>query len=405
MTRKTLYLYKYQSDQLPQLKIKQAVIYGYDTKLLCQVMTDLGVQEVVVRHDVKSVAFLLNSLWRIQTLSSLAADTLGYVGELDILEERDFCLKASEIVAIILAIKQQQDKVLERDAELSQLIETIENPFIPVLAKLERRGLLLDRDALIKLKQTLSVKIEAVRQQIYDLAGEEFNLASPSQLSKILYGKLQLSTVGIKKNKTGFSTDAQTLKGLGNSYPIVACILEWREFSKLQSTYVEGLLDHIDKDGRVRSDMSLTTAATGRLSSSNPNLQNIPIKTEIGSMVRQAFVAPKGHKLVSADYSQFELRLVAALAQDKAMIKAFNADEDIHCLTASLVFDVSPKQVSKQQRYLAKTINFGILYGQGPHSLAGQTGMTFTEAKDFIDKYFSQRPRLKRLPRGDQAIY
>ena len=394
--QQNVHLYRNRRGQPPALDLRQATIYGYDTKLLCQVMMDLGVKEVVVDHDVKGVAFLLNSMWRIQTLSSLAADTLGYVGELDVLEEADFHMKASEIAAIILAVKREQLKALESELELRQLIEQIENPFIPVLAKLERRGLLLDQAALRKLQSSLTDKLEASRQVIYDLAGQEFNLASPRQLSDILYGKLKIPTAGIRKNKTGFSTDAQTLSGLEKDYPIVTCILQWREFAKLQGTYVEGLLERVDPDGRVRSDMSFTTVATGRLSSSRPNLQNIPIKTEIGSLVRQAFIAPPGYKLVSADYSQFELRLVAILAKEKAMIGAFNDNQDIHRLTASLVFEVPLKQVTKQQRYLAKAINFGILYGQGPHSLSKQTGMTFTEAKDFIDKYFSQRPRLKR---------
>ena len=393
---KTLHLYEGQDRNGFKLKNKKVLLEGYDTKLLSQVFSDLGAKEVSVEHDVKSVAFLLNSLWRQQTLSSLAADTLGYVGELDALDQAEFLSKVVEICAIILAIKKHQIKSLKSEAKLRKLIKDIENPFIPVLAKLERQGMLIDKKILEDLQKDLAKKIAAVAKEVYDLAGEEFNLASPTQLSKVLYGKLQIPTAGIKKNKTGFSTDADSLVKLQGKYPIALAILRWREFAKLQSTYVVGLLDHIEADGRVRSEMSLTTAATGRLSSSNPNLQNIPIKTEIGSLVRKAFIAPPKHSLVSADYSQFELRLVATLSRDKALIEAFNKNEDIHCLTASLVFEVPLEKVDKQQRYLAKTINFGILYGQGPHSLSTLTGMTYTAAKDFIAKYFSQRPKLKR---------
>ena len=394
--QKTLHLYDCQDKKNFQLQTSRVVLDGYETKLLAQVFNDLGVEEIQINHDVKSIAFLLNSLWRQQTLSSLAADSLGYVGELDVLDQTEFVSKASEICAIICAIKEKQVEVLKSEPQLRRLITEIENPFIPVLAKLERRGMLVDKSILEKLKKELAEKIEKTAAEVHDLAGEEFNLASPSQLSKVLYEKLKLPTAGIKRNKTGFSTDADSLTKLQHQYPIALIILRWREYSKLQNTYVVGLLGHIEADKRVRSEMSLTAAATGRLSSSNPNLQNIPIKTEIGSLVRKAFIAPPKRSLVSADYSQFELRLVAALSKDKALIEAFNKNEDIHCLTASLVFEVPLDKVDKQQRYLAKTINFGILYGQGPHSLANLTGMTYTEARDFIAKYFSQRPKLKR---------
>lgn len=379
-----------------KLKTSSVCLQGYDTKLLTQVFMGLGVFDVKINHDLKSVAFLLNSLWRQQSLSSLAADLLGYVGELDILDEEQFYAKASEIGSLLLALKQLQDKALDNHPQLRRLIDEIENPFIPVLAKMECRGMLIKKTVLQKLRLTLEKKIEAAQKTVYDLAGEEFNLASPSQIAKILYGKLKIPTKGIRKNKTGFSTDASSLSKLQHAYPTVAAILAWRELAKLQSTYVVGLLDHIEDDGRIRSDMSLTTVATGRLSSSNPNLQNLPIRTEIGSTVRTAFVAPQGFKMVSADYSQFELRLVAALAKDKGLIEAFEQQVDIHRLTASLVFEIPAEKVDKRQRYLAKTINFGILYGQGPRGLSHLTGMTYTEAQDFIAKYFQQRPRLKR---------
>lgn len=379
-----------------KLTIGAALIYGYDTKQLLQVLGDLGSTSVKVVHDVKVVAFLLNPLRRLQSLTALADDQLGYVGELDDLSPDEFFSKAGDAAAVILKLKTLQEEALKKLPKLSRFLEEVELPFIPVLARLERAGLALDLEALHKLKAKFGAELDDLQASICDLAGEEFNLSSPAQLSKILYGKLELPTTGIKKTKSGYSTDADSLAKLSSHYPIVAYLLQWRELAKLQSTYVEGLLEHVKPNGRVYSEMRLTATATGRLSSANPNLQNIPIKTEIGNLVRQVFVAPKGCKLISADYSQFELRLAAILSGDKEMIKAFNQGLDIHALTAAAVFGVKLEAVTKQQRYMAKTINFGTLYGQGPHSLAHLTGMSYTQSKEFIDKYFENRPVLKR---------
>ncbi len=392
---KSLHIYKV-NDQEIKLQIKQVSIYGYDTKQLAQILSDLGVQDIRVVHDLKVFAFLLNTSRRLQSLTSLAEDQLGYVGELDELELEDFLSKAAEIAAVIFKIKLLQENEVKRLPKLKKLIVDIEMPFIPVLARLERAGMALDLGALRKLKIRFQKEMDDLQKTIYDLAGEEFNLASPAQLSHILYDKLELSTAGIKRTKSGYSTDADSLAKLKNHYPVVAYLLQWREFAKLQNTYVEGLLERVEADGRVYSEMRLTGAATGRLSSANPNLQNIPIKTEIGSLVRQVFIAPPKYQLISADYSQFELRLAAVLAGDKDLIEAFEKGLDVHTLTASSVFEVEIEKVTKQQRYLAKTINFGILYGQGPHSLANLTGMSYTQAREFIDKYFNNRPLLKK---------
>ena len=383
-------------DKLEQINIKRALIYGYDTKQLVQVLTDLSVGQVEVEHDVKVAAFLLNSLRRLQSLTSLADDQLGYASELDELDPSGFATKAAEIAAVIFELRRLQLQSLKKLPKLKRLSLEIEWPFIPVLAKLERVGMTLNPKALKSLKSSFQKQLDELQQTIYDLAGEDFNLASPSQLSQVLYGKLKISTQGIKRLRQGYSTDAESLAKLQEHYPIVNYILQWRELAKLQSTYVEGLLDHIEADNRVYSEMRLTAAATGRLSSANPNLQNIPIKTALGIQVRRAFVAPPKHKLVSADYSQFELRLAAVLSGDSHLLKAFSQDQDIHTLTAATVFEIEPAKVTKQQRYMAKTINFGTLYGQGPHSLANQTGMSYVQAKDFIDKYFSKRPKLRR---------
>ena len=377
-------------------KIERAAVYGYDTKQLVQILGDLGVKNIEVEHDVKVAAFLLNNLRRLQSLTSLADDQFGYASELDDLTPPEFAAKAAEIAAVIFELRRRQLKDLKKLTKLFKLCREVEWPFIPVLARLERVGMTLDLKALKSLRATFKEQLDGLQRTIYDLAGEEFNLASPSQLAALLYGKLEVPTAGIKKLKQGYSTDAESLSKLQPNFPIVGYILQWRELAKLQSTYVEGLLEHVEEDSRVYSEMRLTAAATGRLSSANPNLQNIPIKTALGAQVRRAFIAPPKHKLVSADYSQFELRLAAVLSGDSGMLKAFNEGQDIHTLTAATVFDVEPEKVTKQQRYLAKTINFGTLYGQGPHSLANLTGMSYVQAKDFIDKYFSKRPKLRR---------
>ena len=379
-----------------QLNIKPAVIYGYETKQLVQILGDLGVKEIEVEHDVKVAAFLLNSLRRMQSLTSLADDQFGYASELDDLTPPEFATKAPEIAAVIFELRRRQLKDLKKLPKLSKLSREVEWPFIPVLARLERVGMTLDTKVLKNLRVTFKEQLAGLQKTIYDLAGEEFNLASPSQLGRLLYGKLQVPTAGIKRLKQGYSTDAESLAKLQPDYPIVGYILQWRELAKLQSTYIEGLLEHVEKDGRVYSEMRLTAAATGRLSSANPNLQNIPIKTAVGAQVRRAFLAPAGYRLVSADYSQFELRLAAVLSGEKELIQAFQQGQDIHCLTASDVFEVELNKVTKQQRYMAKTINFGTLYGQGPHSLANLTGMSYVQAKEFISKYFAKRPHLRR---------
>ena len=393
---KTLHVYSANKRQV-NLKLQQAVIYGYNTQVLCQVLTDLGVSQIKVAHDVHMTAFLFNSLLRAESLSlsALALDKLGYLQKIDAMPPEDFVNYAPELMAIIVKLKQLQEADLQQAPSLHKLAQTIEWPFIPVLARLERVGMRLDASVLQRLEVEFQTKIRALEKQIFDLAGEEFNLSSPRQLAKILYGKLQIPTIGIKKRQLVHSTDAEALAKLRHRFPIVVLILNWRELSKLQQTYVKGLLKSLGTADRVYSEMRLTGAATGRLSSVNPNLQNIPIKTAIGRSIRTAFVAPRGYQLVSADYNQFELRLAAVLAQDEAFIEAFNQNQDIHRLTARVIFGVDLKKVTNQQRYLAKAINFGVLYGQGPRSLATLTGMSFADAQQFIDKYFKEHPAIR----------
>lgn len=283
-----------------------------------------------------------------------------------------------------------------KDEGMQKLSEEIEMPLIPVLYRMERIGIEVDPKHLDKLSSEFGDSIEKLTKKIYKAAGREFNINSPSQLAEVLFEDLGLPTKKIKKTKTGFSTAASELEKLWDAHKIVPMISEYREVAKLKSTYVDTLPKLIADDGRIHTTYNQTIAATGRLSSKDPNLQNIPIRTELGNEIRKAFVAPKGKVLVAMDYSQFELRLAAVFAKDKSFIKAFKDGEDIHRHTAAEVLGVDEEKVTKQQRYAAKAINFGILYGMGPRNLAKSTGFSREEAQAFLDTYFELHPGIRK---------
>ncbi len=241
------------------------------------------------------------------------------------------------------------------------------------------------------MSKQFETRIAEFQQKIFELAGQEFNIGSPAQLGQILFEKLGLPTQGIKKGKTGYSTGASELDKVRGLHPIVDLITAYREFTKLKSTYIDTLPKLVDGAGKLHTTFDLDVAATGRLSSRDPNLQNIPTRTEMGQAIRHAFVPAEGNVFVSADYSQFELRLAAVMANDQKLIEDFNKDIDIHVATAAEVYGVSIDQVTKAQRQNAKVVNFGILYGMSPHGLSVATGMSRDEAKAFIDAYFVLR--------------
>jgi len=288
---------------------------------------------------------------------------------------------------------------------LTTLNREVEVPLIHVLLDMEDRGIRLDVDRLEAFDRELTGDLERLESELHELAGESFNVLSPKQLQPILYEKLkvheQLGVKRIKRTKTGLSTDQSVLELL-KSHPFVAKLLEFRVKAKLKNTYVEALPALVDPhDGRVHTSFNQTVAATGRLSSSNPNLQNIPIRTEIGRRIREAFLPGEdGWKLVSADYSQVELRIMAHLSQDPALLEAFRSNEDIHRRTAALVFRVAPEEVTPELRSRAKAINFGILYGMGSQRLARETGISDKEARAFIDAYFEGLPAVKAFLDG-----
>lgn len=376
--------------------LSKLAIIGYDTKASLQVLLELGVELPKVEHDVLVGSFLLDSLQRVTSLTELAQGELDYEGDgFENTTEEELIGLEPEIIAIIGGLYEKQAKQLKDFPKMLKLAEEVEWPVINVLARMEYAGIELNCDYLNKFSVEITDVISDLEQQIYGYADEEFNIGSPSQLAEVLFAKLELPTKFIKKGKTGYSTAASELDKLRGSHPIIDLITQYREVTKLKNTYVDTLPKVVDEKSRLHTTFNMTTAQTGRLSSVDPNLQNIPVRTELGKRIRTAFVAGKGKLLVSADYSQFELRVAAALSGDKGMIDAFNSDNDIHVETAAAIYGIDSKDVTKQQRYSAKAVNFGIMYGQGPHGLSAGTGMPFSEAKEFIAKYFEIRPKLK----------
>lgn len=375
-------------------KLTKTKIIGHDVKKTLQIFIQLGLKAPAVAHDVKVAAFLINSLIRETDLTDLATSELGYEGQSFDLDTESLKLRAGEITAIIRAIKDKQVKKFGDLPKIKRLSQEIEWPVIPVLAHMEVTGIKLDSKYLIGMSADFQSKITGIEDRIYGYAKNKFNISSPQQLGSILFDELKLPTAGIKKGKTGYSTAADVLDKLRPEHPIIDAITEYRELTKLKNTYIDTLPNMVDESGRIHTSFNLTVAATGRLSSNDPNLQNIPVRTELGKSIRKAFVAEKGKVLISADYSQFELRLAAVMSNDTDMIEAFNNSQDIHVLTASQVFGVALEDVTKEMRYQAKAVNFGILYGQTPHGLAAGTGMSYDEARNFIDKYFDKRTAL-----------
>ncbi|MGE0519896.1 MAG: DNA polymerase I [Candidatus Binatia bacterium] len=285
------------------------------------------------------------------------------------------------------------DQLRERLASMSlqRLFDEVEMPLVRVLAAVEQRGILVDLEHLQRLSAEFGARMDALMSEIHELAGEAFNINSPPQLRTILFERLQLPTRGVKRGKTGLSTDVDVLTRLAQAHPLPAKILDYRALSKLKSTYVDALPLAVNpQTGRLHTSLNQTGAATGRLSSSEPNLQNIPIRGEEGRRIRAAFVAPPGAILIGADYSQIELRILAHLSADPALIDAFARGQDIHTRTAAEVFNVIPALVSSDQRRAAKVINFGILYGMGPQRLAAELGIGLAEAQGYIASYFAR---------------
>ncbi len=383
-------------DVLAKLEMHTSTFVGYDTKATLKVLLGMGATELPkVKHDVLIGAFILNSLIRAQTLTELAQVELRYDGSsFEELSDEELLGRGAEIAALIRALTSRQRAEMAENTKFEQLNETVDMPVIPVLARMEYQGIQLDTEYLAKFANEINDSISDLEQEIYGYADEEFNIASPSQLAEVLFDTLQLPKQGIKKGKTGYSTAASELDKLRGQHPVIDLITQFREVTKLKNTYVDTLPKLVDGHSRVHTTFNLTIAQTGRLSSTDPNLQNIPVRTELGKHIRTAFVAGKGKRLVSADYSQFELRLAAAMSNDSDMVDMFNRGADIHLTTAAQIYGRAPEDVTKQMRSAVKAVNFGVLYGMSPHGLSAVTGMNFTQAKSFIDEYFKLRAPL-----------
>jgi DNA-directed DNA polymerase len=336
--------------------------------------------------DIKQAEFLINPLRRIEAepkqVSLLADETCerALSGEYDDTEKIEYAKVMSE---------------LHGQPKLMDILNKFDLPLIPVLYKMEKCGVKIDLEYFAELKREFTERVSELEQKIYSATGVCFNVNSPIQLSKVLFEDLNLPTKGIKKTSRGFSTGASELEKLEGAHPVIELIKDYREDSKLLSTYVLPLPDLVEGDGRIHTTFTQDVTATGRLSSVNPNLQNIPVRSEDGKRIRTGFVAREGRTLVSADYAQFELRLAAVLAGDEKLIEAFSENVDIHTKTAAEVFNIPMEQVTKSQRRAAKIINFGVMYGMSPKGLSDAADMSFMEAKQFIDDYFKVRQPIK----------
>ncbi|MDP3985747.1 MAG: DNA polymerase I [bacterium] len=385
---------------------------GHDLKRDMHGYANLGLAVQPPFEDVMVASYLINPGSRSHSLRDLMFEKFGRTlkeisdqGTLLPPRLEDLYAQACEEADYILRLRPLLiDTLIERSEE--KLFREMEMPAVPILALMERTGIRIDTKFLDAMAKKMRKRLDELSTAMYEMAGEEFNINSPVQLKRILFEKLQISTKRVRKTAGGtLSTAASELERLRGTHPIIESIFEFRELSKLVSTYVEALPQLVSaEDKRLHTTFNQTIAATGRLSSSNPNLQNIPVRTELGREIRKAFVAEPGHQLISADYSQIELRIAAVIARVPRMMEAFRKGIDIHTMTASEIWNVPQDQVTKEQRYAAKAINFGIVYGIGSNSLAESAGISVAEAKEFIQRYFDLYPELQNYLDETKAL-
>ena len=359
--------------------------------------------ELDLNHDTMIAAYLIEPQRRAYELTELTADAgigilAGAGGEgdragdpqLSLGEDGEGGLDPAEEARLVLALAEVQRPRIE-ELELEVLLRDVELPLVDVLAAMEREGLKLDAERLAEVGGGFGERIATLEHEIFELAGHEFTIGSPQQVGQILFEELGLSRK--RRGKTGFSTDARVLAQIREEHEIVGKIESWRELTKLKNTYLDSLPELIDpQTGRIHTTFSQTTAATGRLSSTNPNLQNIPIRTELGRPVRACFVAARGARLLSADYSQVELRVLAEVAEEDVLKKIFRAGEDVHAATAAEVFDISRDEVDVGQRSKAKMVNFGIVYGLTGFGLADRLIFRARTARNLSPATWSASP-------------
>ena len=370
---------------------EKIVKWGHDIKRLEIVLENEGFSLPSFDFDTLIGAYLLNAGRTTYALTEMAETHLNFH-----LEPREKGapeeLLAAE-AALVFALSAPMKAALEA-LEMTKVLTEVDMPLVPVLADIERAGIMLDVPYISALATRMGSEIAVLAKDIYALAGEEFNIGSPKQLQVILFEKLQLPTG--KKTKTGFSTGADLLESLAPKYEICQKVIDYRELAKLKATYADSLPKLVNpRTGRVHTSLNQTIASSGRLSSTDPNLQNIPVRSEVGREIRRAFIAPKGKIMLSCDYSQIELRILASMSKDPAMMEAFKNDEDVHVATAAIVFGVPLEEVTSNQRRQAKTINFAVIYGQSAFSLAAILGVEPGIASQWIKDYFARLPGVK----------
>jgi DNA polymerase-1 len=380
---------KYDMSVLARSGIKLEGV-AFDTMLESYVL-----DSTATRHDMDSLAlkYLSHRTIHFEDVAGKGAKQLTF-NQIPLDKAGPY---AAEDADVTLRLHQTLWPRLQDEARLARLFEEIEMPLVPVLSRIERNGVLVDRGMLEAQSVELAASMQNIAAEAYEAAGEEFNLASPKQIQAILFEKLALPVLE-KTPKGQPSTAESVLQELAHDYPLPKLILEYRGMSKLKSTYTDALPARIDPDtGRVHTSYRQAVASTGRLSSTDPNLQNIPVRTPEGRRIRQAFIAPAGSCILAADYSQIELRIMAHLSGDQRLLEAFESGEDIHRATAAEVFGVAPKKVSDDERRSAKAINFGLIYGMSAFGLARQLGVPRREAQEYVDLYFSRYPGVKRF--------
>ncbi len=374
-------------------------VYLYDTKASFRFLKDdIPCRKII---DIKLISYLLNPNYPPQDLNTITIRELGASIYLDdnstsplFASSESGKKKMSESSLIYETGRILLQKLIAE--KLERLYTEIELPLIEVLNKMESRGILVNKSALLNLEERLNQRINSLEDEIFSIAGEEFNIDSPKQLQKVLFEKLNLPHK--KRTKTGYSTDSEVLEQLAKAHPLPAKILEYRSLAKVKNTYVIPLIESINPEtGRIHPTFHQDIVATGRLSCSNPNLQNIPAIGELAEELRKAFIADKDMQLVSADYSQIELRLLAHLSQDPTLIKGFNEGKDIHSATAALLFNVDENEVTTEMRRKAKVINFGIIYGMSPNGLSQELKIPLEEADEYIQEYFLKYPAVKKF--------
>jgi DNA polymerase-1 len=393
---------------------------GHNLKYDVVMLSRNGIQAQSLAFDTMIAEWLINPTSRHLGLKNLAwvrlnekmTDIEELIGrgrqqismsEVPIQKAADY---AANDAVVPIKLRQQLEKELD-ERQATKLFTEVEMPLIKILAEMEMAGIALDADFLKIMSDELSEGLEGIKVHIYEAVGEEFNLNSPQQLSEVLFDRLELTPPDrTQRTASGYySTAAGTLESLKGVHPVVDWVLEYRELSKLKSTYVDALPQEVNPDtGRVHTSYNQAGSVTGRLASSDPNLQNIPIRTELGRKVRRAFIAGPGNVLISVDYSQVELRIVAHMSNDENMLASFREDQDIHAATAAAIYNVGIDQVSREQRGRAKGINFGLIYGMSPFGLSRYTDMTLAESENFVSAYFEQFPGVKNYLDGMKKL-